>query len=343
MAGPSQRDQDMLMNKLKMQELMSLQAVNKSQMPMLKRTAEQFTYAEKQVELGHTSNDQRNDLKPLPADGRLASVNMVVPGQPLQLLHSQASVQNYANNQLEMAQVQAMQAWAKEHNIDLSVPANLSLISQILPFWQSNRMAVMQKPNETRATAQQSCFPSLMQPAMPSPIGTENSANVNSPSDLPGRHSSSKCHQALPSSSLPGGGDTVGIDPNTLQIQRQVAGHNRINQNEGTIKTPITTDCGGQVTQLTNSSGNLNQTLEKSDAKNTFTGSEMQQMQNSRSLQQLDRSSFLPAVPRNGTVGTQVPSEGGFAQIAKQRIGFTKQQLHVLKAQILAFRRLKVC
>ncbi|CAL9104968.1 unnamed protein product [Musa acuminata var. zebrina] len=341
MAGPSQRDQDMLMNKLKMQELMSLQVVNKSQMPMLNRTAEQFTYAEKQLELGHTGTDQRNDLKPLPADGQLASVNMVVPGQPLQLLHSQASAQNSANNQLEMAQVQAMQVWAKEHNIDLSVPANLSLISQILPFWQSNRMAVMQKPNETRPTAQQSCFPSLMQPAMPSPIGTENSANVNSPSDLPGRYSSYKCHQALPSSSLPGGGDTIGINPNTLQIQRQVAGHNRINQNEGTVKTPITTECGGQVTHLTNSSGNLNQTLEKADAKNTFTGSEMQQMQNLRSLQQLDRSSFLPAVPRNGTVGTQVPSEGGFAQIAKQRIGFTKQQLHVLKAQILAFRRLK--
>ncbi|RWW55870.1 hypothetical protein BHE74_00037454 [Ensete ventricosum] len=247
MVGPSGRDQDIFLNRLKMQELMSLQAVNKSQMPMLKRPAEQFTHAEKQMEPGCTSTDQRIDQKPFLANGQLASANMARPMQPLQSLQSQSSLQNLASTQLEMAQVQVMQAWAKEHNIDLSVPANLNLIAQVLPFWQSNRMSVMQKPTESNTTAQKSCLPSSKQLVMPSPVGSENSAHGNSASDLSGQHGSIKCHQTVPSTSISNGGDTTGMNTNTLQMQQQVADHSRINQNERVVRPTIITSSGGSL------------------------------------------------------------------------------------------------
>ncbi|KAJ8498993.1 hypothetical protein OPV22_009545 [Ensete ventricosum] len=341
MVGPSGRDQDIFLNRLKMQELMSLQAVNKSQMPMLKRPAEQFTHAEKQMEPGCTSTDQRIDQKPFLANGQLASANMARPMQPLQSLQSQSSLQNLASTQLEMAQVQVMQAWAKEHNIDLSVPANLNLIAQVLPFWQSNRMSVMQKPTESNTTAQKSCLPSSKQLVMPSPVGSENSAHGNSASDLSGQHGSIKCHQTVPSTSISNGGDTTGMNTNTLQMQQQVADHSRINQNERVVRPTIITSSGGLVNHLPNSCGSMNQTVDKSNAKNAFMGNEMQQMQNLGPLQQINRSNLLPTVPGNSTVGCQIPTESGFAQTPSHRVGFTKQQLYVLKAQILAFRRLK--
>ncbi|WOK94898.1 hypothetical protein Cni_G03603 [Canna indica] len=341
MIGPSGRDQDMFMNKLKMQELMS-QAVNKSQVPMFKRTAEQFTHAEKQMELGRASSDQRNDLKPSAADGLLASGNMV---RPVQMPQSQASMQNFANNQFEMAQMQAMQAWAKEHNIDLSLPANLNLISQILPLWQSNRMAAMQKSTEASAIPQQSCLQSSKQLGMPSPAGSESSGHANSASDLSGQRGSLKCSQMLrPSSSISSGGDTTGVNPSTLHKQQQqnhVSDHSRANHNERAIRPPATGGSGVQVPQLPNSSGTTNHTLEKSNAKNAFMGNEMHKMQNIRPLQQLNRPIFLPTVPANNIGGTQIPTEGGSTQTPKHHVGFTKQQLYVLKAQILAFRRLK--
>ncbi|RRT65964.1 hypothetical protein B296_00008379 [Ensete ventricosum] len=275
---------------LKMQELMSLQAVNESQMPMLKRPAEQFTHAEKQMDPGCTSTDQRIDQKPFLANGQLASANMARPMQPLQSLQSQSSLQNLASNQLEMAQVQVMQAWAKEHNIDLSVPANLNLIAQVLPFWQSNRMSVMQKPTESNTTAQKSCLPSSKQLVMPSPVGSENSAHGNSASDLSGQHGSIKCHQTVPSTSISNGGDTTGMNTNTLQMQQQVADHSRINQNERVVRPTIITSSGGLVNHLPNSCGSMNQTVDKSNAKNAFMGNEMQQMQNLGPLQQINRS-----------------------------------------------------
>ncbi|KAI3449203.1 hypothetical protein Pfo_005868 [Paulownia fortunei] len=88
------------------------------------------------------------------------------------------------------------------------------------------------------------------------------------------------------------------------------------------------------------SSGNLNQGVDSLLAKTSATVPEACQAQNAR---QLNRSPPQSATPSNdGDVGNPSTSQGGLIPHMRQsHVGFTKQQLHVLKAQILAFRRLK--
>ncbi|KAG6483062.1 ATP-dependent helicase BRM-like isoform X1 [Zingiber officinale] len=334
MVSQSGRDQDMIMNKLKMQELMS-QTANKSQMPMFKRTVEQFTNAEKQMEQGRTNHDQRNDLKPFPTDAHLASVNMI---RPVQSLLPPSNVQNFANNQLEMVQMQAIQAWAKEHNIDLSVPANLNLIAQILPLMQSNGVPAGQKPTETSTMIHQS-LPTSKQQAMQSPAGSESSAHGNSTSDLSvGQHM--KRRQMLPLCSN-SAGDTPSINNSILHMkQQQFAENSQVGQNETVIRLPTVRCSGAQDTHLANSSGSMNHTLEKSNYNSTSMVNKMQ-TQSFRPLQQANQPIPLLATPSNNITGAHNPTDTGSSQTPKQHFGFTKKQLHVLKAQILAFRRLK--
>ncbi|XP_042421381.1 ATP-dependent helicase BRM-like isoform X2 [Zingiber officinale] len=334
MVSQSGRDQDMIMNKLKMQELMS-QTANKSQMPMFKRTVEQFANAEKQMEQGRTNHDQRNDLKPFPTDAHLASVNMI---RPVQSLLPPSNVQNFANNQLEMAQMQAIQAWAKEHNIDLSVPANLNLIAQILPLMQSNGVPAGQKPTETSTMIHQS-LPTSKQQAMQSPAGSESSAHGNSTSDLSvGQHM--KRRQMLPLCSN-SAGDTPSINNSILHMkQQQFAENSQVGQNETVIRLPTVRCSGAQDTHLANSSGSMNHTLEKSNYNSTSMVNKMQ-TQSFRPLQQANQPIPLLATPSNNITGAHNPTDTGSSQTPKQHFGFTKKQLHVLKAQILAFRRLK--
>lgn len=57
----------------------------------------------------------------------------------MQAPQAQKSVQNTTNNQLAMtAQLQALQAWALERNVDLSLPVNANLMAQFIPFVLSN-------------------------------------------------------------------------------------------------------------------------------------------------------------------------------------------------------------
>ncbi|XP_072967210.1 ATP-dependent helicase BRM [Typha angustifolia] len=338
--GSSGRDQEMLTNMSKMQELMSLQAASQAQSSMFKRSSEHFAHAEKQMEQGQSSAEQRNDLKSpqIAFRQQLATTNMVRP--PMQSSQSQANLSSVANNQLAMSQLQALQTWAKEHNLDLSVPANVNLIAQVLPLWQSARMSALQKQNETSITAQQS-LPSGKQQVMPSPVGSENSAHGNSLSEISVQTGPLKSQQSLPPNSMPTGAETNVMNLNNMQMQQQISAYNRESQNERVVGPSMTTGNGRQVMHLPQTSGSINQAAEPSHSKNTSSvGSEAAQMQYLRPQQHFNR----PAAPRiisNETVGPQIPSQGVSAHIPQERIGFTKQQLHVLKAQILAFRRLK--
>ncbi|CAA6662603.1 unnamed protein product [Spirodela intermedia] len=107
-----------------------------------------------------------------------------------------------------------------------------------------------------------------------------------------------------------------------------------------TAALPITVGNATSSMHPPQSSGSISQNIEGSGAKSAFLGTETRQMQYLRQLQQLNR----PAQPTTSSgegMSVQHPSHGSSAQVPQQRIGFTKQQLHVLKAQILAFRRLK--
>ncbi|XXG84990.1 hypothetical protein AAC387_Pa11g0175 [Persea americana] len=337
LAGPSGNDQDMRMNNLKMQELMSIQAANhaanKTPGSVLKKSAERFLQGEKQMEQGQTSADQRNELKPPQAViGQLTAASMIRPPQSQQ---SHPSLQNISNNQVAMAQLQAVQAWALERNIDLSLPAHANLIAQLLPRWQS-RGAAMQKPNENNVAMHPSRIPPPKQQIMSSqPVASDSSAHGNPLGDVTGQDATVKTRPTVSGPST---------NANNIQMQQLVA-QSQENQTERIARHPLTIGNGMPTMHPPKSSASMSQNADNLHGKSAISGSEAMQMQYFRHLQQLNRTSSQPAVSpsESSGSGSQPPSQGGSTVQApqQQRIGFTKQQLHVLKAQILAFRRLK--
>ncbi|KAF8379544.1 hypothetical protein HHK36_028984 [Tetracentron sinense] len=331
---PSVKDQDVRTGNLKMHEVVSAQADNQAQASASKKSAEHFAHAEKQMDHGQQpASDQRIESKPPP---QLAA-NMI---RPVQAPQAQPSFQKIANNQLMAAQLQAMQAWAVEHNIDLSLPANATLIAQLLPLMQS-RMAALQKPNESNVGAQQSRVPMSKQQVTSSPpVASENSAHGNSSSDVSGQSGSAKARQTVPSGPFATTANAAVVSANNISMQ-QLAVHSRESQ---APRQPIIIGNGMPSMHPPQSSVNTSQGIDHSpNMKNTFSSPETLQMQYFRQLQQMNRSSPQPAVSSNdGGLSTHFPPQGGpVAQTTQQHLGFTKQQLHVLKAQILAFRRLK--
>ncbi|CAN6167182.1 unnamed protein product [Urochloa humidicola] len=326
MLGSSSRDQDMVNNNnpAKMQELMALQA------QMFKRQAEHLQQSEKQKEQEQpSSGEQRSsDMRsPMPHPGvpgqqQLSSVGMMRPVQPMQ---GQVAMGSAGGIPLTPLQFQAIQAWAKENNFDLSNPANISAISQLLPMWQSSRMAAMQRQNEASMGVQQQ--------ATPSRVNNDTPGHGNVPSQgAPLRPS-----QPLPPSSVSGGEEAKVVNSSNLHLQQQLSAHNRDGSNERAVRSPMTVGNGAQPMHIPQSSGHVN-IPEQSNPKTVLPSSEMMQMQHARQMQQLNQAA-APTVSPGETGGSQAPNPSARPQTGQT--GFTKNQLHVLKAQILAFRRLK--
>ena len=338
---PSWKDQDARMGNLKMQDLISIQAANQAQASSSKKPAEHYARGEKQMEQVQAPiSDQRSESKPptMPT-----AVGQLMPGnvtRPMQSVQNQQSIQNMANNQLAVAaQLQAMQAWALERNIDLSLPANANLMAQLIPLMQT-RMVTQPKPNESNMGAQPSPVQGPKQQVTSPPVASENSPHGNSSSDVSGQSGSAKARQTVPPSPF-GSNPNAAIVNNTNNIpvqQFSVQGR----ESQVPPRQSVVIGNGMSPMHPPQPSVNMSQGVDHSlHAKNTLSGQESLQMQY---LRQLNRSSPQSAVPPNdGGLGNHYQSQGGpLPQVPQQRFGFTKQQLHVLKAQILAFRRLKV-
>ncbi|KAJ3685779.1 hypothetical protein LUZ61_014943 [Rhynchospora tenuis] len=267
---------------------------------------------------------------------------------------------NNANQLAMLQQMQMMQAWAKEQNIDLSVPANMNLVAQMLPIWQNaTRMAAMQQqqknPGESSAsTMQGQQHQQHQQLIMPSPGGSEGSAshgsNQNPLSEMSGQQHGGMLKPRKPVQQGVISGDSMPGMLSNLQHERGA-------------RPPVM-----QLSQASSSAHNSNTVgtstgQENPGLKGAFTGpnSEMLQMQYMRQLQQqqqqqnhqqqqqqLQQQQMQQVqVPPIASTGIPNPGPGpgpgnpsGEAG-GRQGIGFSKKQLHVLKAQILAFRRLK--
>ncbi|KAJ6972357.1 ATP-dependent helicase BRM isoform X2 [Populus alba x Populus x berolinensis] len=332
LGSPAGKDHDMRVGNLKMQELMSMQLANQAQASSSKNPSEHFSRGEKQVEQGQQQaseqrNEQKSPIQPT-AIGQLMPANVT---RPMQAPQVQQNIQNMANNQLAMAaQMQAMQAWALERNIDLAQPANANLMAKLIPVMQA-RMAAQLKANENNTGGQSSHLP-VSKPQVASPsIANESSPHANSSSDVSGQSGSAKTRQTVPSG--PFGSTSNGgmvSNPNNLTMQQQ-AFHSR--ENQAPPRQAVVLGNGMPA----NASQGADHTLPSKNALNSPETSQTQQFRH------LNRSSPQSAGPSNdGGLGNHISSQGRPAvQMAQERTGFTKQQLHVLKAQILAFRRLK--
>ncbi|GAV64761.1 SNF2_N domain-containing protein/Helicase_C domain-containing protein [Cephalotus follicularis] len=340
MMGPaSGKDQDLRMGNLKMQELMSMQAAHQAQTSSSKNSSEPFARVEKQIDQGQQpTSDQRNEPKP-PAQqmvvGHPMPANIM---RPMQAPQGQQSIQNMGNNQLAMAaQMQAVQAWALERNIDLSLPANANLMAQLIPLMQS-KMAVQQTANEISTGVQSSPVPVSKQQVTSPRVARESSPHANSSSDVSGQSGSAKTRQTVPPGPFVSTSNSgMGNNANNVAMQ-QFSVQSRENQLPPRQSALIGN--GMPPMHPPQSSANMNQLVDQSLAAKNSSGPENLQMQY---LRQINRSSPQSSAPSSdGGLVNHLPSHGGpTAQMSPQRFGFTKQQLHVLKAQILAFRRLK--
>lgn len=309
MAGPSSaKDQNTRIGNLKIQETMSMQASNQAQASSSKKQIE-----EAQQEVAGQTNDPKPPIQP-------ASMGQLMQAQV------QQNMQKIPNSQLSMAA--QMQALVNERNIDLSIPANANMMAQLIPLMQS-RMLAQHKANENNMGAQSS------------QMTNESSPRQNSSSDVSGQSGSNKARQTVGLGQIGTALNAPSANNSTSFPAQQFPAH--VRENQVPSRQTMMMGNGMPPVRPPQPSVNLNQGGDHtSQTKSPSTGTEALPMQYGR---QLNRSSPQPAAsPIDGGLGNTFSSQGGVVpQMQQQRLGFTKQQLHVLKAQILAFRRLKVC
>lgn len=333
---PSGKDQDMRSGNLKMQEFNSMQAANQAQASSSKNLSsknslEHFSHGEKQMDQGQPpASDQRSESKP---SAQPATGGQFMPGNLMRpMMAPQQSMQNMQNNQMALAA--QLQAIALEHNIDLSQP---NVMAQLIPIVQS-RMAAQQKANESNMGAQSSSAPVSKQQVTSPQVANESSPRANSSSDVSGQSGSAKARQPVSPSPFDSGSNSAMFNNSNNIPMQQFSVHGRENQMPPRQSVPFGN--GMAPTHPTHPSTNTSQGPDQSvQVKTVPNNPESSQMQYPR---QLNRSSPQAVVPNDGGSGSAQSQGGPAPQVPQQRPGFTKQQLHVLKAQILAFRRIKV-
>ncbi|KAL1360464.1 hypothetical protein HN51_005856 [Arachis hypogaea] len=336
--GPSSvNDQDMHTGNLKIQDLMSMQAVNQSQASSSRNSSEHFAHGEKQMEQGQQlAFDQKSEGKPSsqgPATGHLMPGNSMRP--PVQAPPTQQSMLNMLKDPLpftKTAQYQAMQAWAR----NLSDPSRCLKMAQLIPQMQS-RTVPQPKANDTNVGTQ-SLPVSVSNPQASSPtVASENTTHTNSSNDVSAQSSSAKAKQTGPSNHF-GPPINASIAGNSSEVALpQFNLHGRDSQ--GSLRQPAVKN-GMSSMHPQHACASLNLGADHPlNAKTSSSSSEPVQMQHIRQSNQ--------SVVQDGGLSNEGGSinhskyQGAPSQMPQQRTAFTKQQLHVLKAQILAFRRLK--
>lgn len=345
--GSTVVDQELL-NNLKHQELMRLQAANQAQMSMFKKSPGQFMQMDKHMEQGQTSNDVRNETKTQPVQVAQLPGNVVRPGHGLQNQHPMQSLSN--NQYANLAQLQALQAWAMDKNIDISSPANAHLIPQLLIQWQA-RIAALQKANDGNLAAHQArLLPGKSDIASSSvqgyaPPSNPSTSHSNSMPEVHAVQGGLQLHQKPRQAVATGSASAVGspamANPNVTQLQHPMPQGgdyqvDRVNRHQNPATSPMASIHG------LSSSPSVGQVGDSSVPKNAQVSPESLQMQYYRQLHQFHRPPMHPAGLNEGSTPTHLsnPPVNHPAPV-QQQYGFTKHQLIVLRAQILAFRRLK--
>ena len=300
------------------------QASNQAQGSSSNPSAEQFARGERQMESGH-------ETKPHPQQ---VGTGQLMPGnitRPMQAPQGPQGVNNMGSNQLAFSQQwQAMQAWARERNIDLSHPANASQMSHIL----QGRMAAQQKSNEGNVASPSPSIPVSSQPSSSSRVPGENSPRPNSAGDISGQSGPGKARHAISTSSFASTSSPRMMNPAANPFSAQGRDNPMYPRH---LVQPTNGMPSGNSMQT---SANETHVLDHNASTNKGLGSaEHLQMQQPR---QMNAPSPKAVLSDAGLLSKSSLQIGQGIKQEQQRSGFTKQQLHVLKAQILAFRRLKV-
>ncbi|GAU26544.1 hypothetical protein TSUD_361780 [Trifolium subterraneum] len=308
----SVKDQEMRMGNLKMQDIMSMQAMNQAQGSSSRSSSEHVSRGEKPMEQGQQI-------------------------RPIQAPEAQHGNQNVMNSQIAIAaQLQAMQAWARENNIDLSHPTNANLMAKLIPMMQSRMVIQPPKATESNIGAHSSPVPVSKQQVNSPAVASESSAHANSSSDVSGQSGSSKARHTVPPSHL---GSTTNPCHSSDMTMQQINVHGRESQAPPRQQVKPGNGTPSMHSQQSSATMNLGAADHPLNAKGSSSGAEPPQMQYIRQSNQSTTQAGGPT--KEGGSGNYAKSQAAPAQTPERQSAFTKQQLHVLKAQILAFRRIK--
>ncbi|KAI4371557.1 hypothetical protein MLD38_019777 [Melastoma candidum] len=310
----SSKETEVWSGNLKMQDFMAAQASSsKSSFPGEKQPGQ----------VSQSGSDQRHEA-------RSTAQPVVRP-----LVHEVHGHQSMPNNQLAVAQMQIVQSWAAENNVDLSLPANANMMAQLFPLMQA-RMLAQHKANESNSGLQSSLNLSSKPQAVSPSITSESSSHANSHHEASGQTASGKTRQAV--SVGPSAQISAAVGPpavsNSGNMVQQFSSHGReVQVPHGKAHVPGSGMLPMRPPQTSSASLGLDM-----QPKKPTTIPKTVQMQNFR---QLNQSSPQPPASSAGGSSNNITQVGAAVLTPSQHYGFTKQQLHVLKAQILAFRRLK--
>nr|GEW43845.1 ATP-dependent helicase BRM [Tanacetum cinerariifolium] len=323
--GMMAKDQALNMGNMNMQDMRSFQAANQAQVSLSNKRPDHFGHGGKQtVEESHQAVSDQSQNQILNQNQKHFAVptsqGQLMPGnsmrQPMQNPQAQQSMHYMGNSnaamQMQAMQMQAMQSMALERNIDLSLPQNAHMMAQLM----QSRMLGQQKVNESNMGLQ-----SKQQVTSPQ-LASESSPR----SDASGHSGSTKARQAMSPGPLGSTSNTFLVNNSGAAQGQQFPIHGR--ENQLPPRQPTISGSGMSSMPPPQSPANISQGM--------LTGSESLQMQHAR--QQMNRSSPQPSASSNdGGLENPRPSQ----KVKSTIPGFTKQQFHVLKAQILAFRRIK--
>lgn len=329
-------------------------------------------------------SEQFSQMRPMMQSSPMGQFSLRPP-QP-QMMQAQQFPQNMQNNQLALAaQIQSIQAWARDNNIDLS-QRNANLMAKLIPAMQA-RMAAPQKANENNLNAQSSSVQLSKPPTALLAVAGTSLPHVNLHMETPMQPASGKAVQTVHAGLNSGPGI---VKNSNNMVMQQFAAHGTENQVSSSGKSVMVSN-GMLPIHTPHQAATSNQGLDQSQQAKGPSGPESFQAQYIRQVSHIQRQPAVPSqdgmlpmrpsqqaaisgqgldqlsqakgqlggpekfqaqylrqisqplpqpvVPsHDGGSNNSLPSQGA----AQQHFGFTKQQLHVLKAQILAFRRLKV-
>ncbi|CAH9108266.1 unnamed protein product [Cuscuta epithymum] len=337
--GTPMKDEESKTGNIKVQDHVSMQATtNQSQASSSKMPSDLFS-PEKLTDHGHPSSmtDQRTEHK-LPSQSTL--LGQAVALKHLQAQQNQQAIQNISNNPLMAAQMHALQALAFERNIDLSNPANASLMAQLIPLMQS-RMISQQKPNDSNMPPKSPSVHVPKQQVNSPRVANDSSPHGNSSSEASGQSTSAKNKQTVTSDGPLGPAQcSASVNHSNNIPMQQFPVHSRENH---LLPRQHMMAANGLSPYHLQTSPNTMQGRE-----NTFTAKAASSAPETLQIQQIKQLSSLSRPPlqsasQDGNFTNPPPPHSGTMppQLQQPHLGFSKQQLHVLKAQILAFRRIK--
>ncbi|PKI43133.1 hypothetical protein CRG98_036478, partial [Punica granatum] len=298
------KDQDVCMANVRMQEHTAGSTASESHASSSKNPSEQFA-----------------QMRPMMQSSPMGQFSPASAARPPQMMQAQQFAQSMQNNQLAVAaQMQAIQAWARENNIDLSQPANANMMVKLIPLMQA-RMAAQQKANENNLNAQSSPVPLSKPPAASPSVAGTSSPHVNSPNETPTQSASGKAAQTV----HVGLNSGPGIVKNNNMVMQQFPAHMRDNQVSSSGKSVIIGN-GMLPMRPPQQAANSNQSVDQSQQAKGSSGPEGFQAQY---LRQMNHPQPQPVVPsQDGVLPMRPPQQAAnLSQVADQ-LSQTKSQLN---------------